>query len=57
MRIILYAIHQNNRISIAELKELTGLSERTVTRYLKELKENLLIDREGPDHGGNWTLL
>lgn len=54
---ILRAIYQNRKISIAELKDTTGLSERTVTRYLKELKEEGVIVREGPDHGGMWKIL
>lgn len=36
---IIIEIHKNNKISISELKEITGLSERTVARYLKKLKE------------------
>lgn len=54
---ILRAIYQNRKISIAELKNVAGLSERTVTRYLKELKEKGVIMREGPDHGGMWKIL
>lgn len=54
---IIIEIHKNNKISISELKEITGLSERTVARYLKELKEKKVIDRDGPDHGGTWIIL
>lgn len=57
IRQILRVIYQNRKISIAELKNATELSERTITRYLKELKEKEIITREGPDHGGKWKIL
>ena len=54
---ILRCININSEISIAEIKQNTGLSERTIARYLKELKEKGVVVRVGADKNGHWKIL
>ncbi len=50
-------IHENAKISSAELAFKIGVTDRTVRKELKALKEGRVIRRIGPDKGGRWELI
>ena len=54
---IIKVIYDNSRTSISDISIITSLSERTVARYLKELKERNIIIREGTASGGIWRII
>ena len=54
---IVKLISENPHISIDEMRTVLHVTERTVARYISELKENKVIERIGPDHGGVWKIL
>ena len=54
---ILKAIAGNVEITIKELQELTGLSESGVKKVIRNLRNNNLIRRVGPDNGGHWEIV
>lgn len=54
---ILKMISENPYISIYEMKTELHVTDRTVARYISDLKENKIIERVGPDNGGFWKIL
>ena len=53
---ILNLLQTKPYLSATALAELTGLSSRSVQRYLKSLKEKDRIIRKGSDKGGYWQI-
>ena len=53
---LMRAIAANAHITIAEMTQLSGVSERTVKRYLKEMQEAGILMRKGSDTSGEWVL-
>ena len=53
---ILSEIKRNDKISVAQIAKNIGVSERTVGRHIKKLKENKLLTREGTKNG-KWIIL
>ena len=54
---ILKMISDDPQISFDDLRLALNVSDRTIARYISELKENKIIDRVGPDKGGSWKIL
>ena len=55
--VILHLMLDNPHISADELKEELGLANRSVERYIADLKKRGIIERQGPDKGGLWKVL
>ena len=53
---IIKMISDNPQISIDEMRVSLNVTDRTVARYISELKENKVIERIGPDNGGVWKI-
>jgi len=51
---ILSIIKHNRKITASEIARQTGVSERTVQRYIKILQDRRAIKRSGSDKGGHW---
>lgn len=51
-------ISENQNISIDELRIALDVTDRTtdriIARYITELKDKGIIERKGPDNGGEW---
>ena len=54
---ILVLITENGQITVAELIEKVGLSERTIKRIIKQLREANKIQRLGSDKTGEWKIV
>lgn len=54
--VILKMIAENPNVSIEELRIALNVTDRTVARYLAELKNKDIIERKGPDNGGEWKI-
>lgn len=54
---IIEAIRQNSDITIPELAELTGVTERSVERNVQRLQLENRLRRVGPDKGGYWEVV
>lgn len=54
---ILKIIDDNPKISALEIAKLIGISSRSVEKNIKKLRENGIIRRVGPDHGGYWEII
>jgi predicted HTH transcriptional regulator len=50
-------INKNPRITIPELSHLTSISSATISRYLKLLQQNQIIERVGSNKTGYWRVL
>ena len=50
-------IFANNKSSISEIENKTGLSNGSVKNAIRLLRINGIIKREGADFGGKWTVL
>ncbi|WP_319574160.1 HTH domain-containing protein [uncultured Desulfobacter sp.] len=50
-------LSRNNRITIKELAGELGVSDRTVKKHIKVLKDNGRLVRVGPDRGGYWKII
>ena len=48
---------KNTKISISELSNVTGLSERTINNHLKLLKDANLIERVSSDRNDYWKII
>jgi predicted HTH transcriptional regulator len=55
--IILQAIREDKHISIAEIARRTEKSSRTISRYIRKLQDDSIIERVGADFGGYWHLI
>lgn len=53
---ILKMISENPNISIDELRIALDVTDRTIARYISELKNKGIIERKGPDNGGKWKI-
>lgn len=53
---ILKMISENPNISIDELRIALDVTDRTIARYISELKDKGVIERKGPDNGGKWKI-
>lgn len=53
---ILKMISKNPNISIDELRIALDVTDRTIARYISELKDKGIIERKGPDNGGEWKI-
>ncbi|MBR1741925.1 MAG: HTH domain-containing protein [Lachnospiraceae bacterium] len=56
-RIIIDVIKSNPSITISELKDKIQVTDRTIARYLKDMRDAEIIQREGSDNGGRWIVL
>ena len=54
---IIAAIDDNGSVTVSEMAKDTGISDRTVLRYLKEFQEAGLLKREGSDKFGKWIIV
>jgi len=54
---ILALVSKNSNVTISELVALTGKSRATVTRILKLMKDNGIIERVGARKDGQWRIL
>ena len=54
---VLAAIRENPNITIAALAQTMGVSQSTVSRVLKKLKDEKIIQRDGADKRGKWVIL
>ena len=54
---IVKMISDNPKVSIDEMRIKLDVTDRTIARYISELKEHKIIDRIGPDNGGLWKIL
>ena len=50
-------ISENPQISIDEIRIALSVTDRTIARYISELKSYKVINRVGPDNGGRWEIL
>jgi ATP-dependent DNA helicase RecG len=53
---ILYYIGKDATINVTQLALLLEVSERTVKKYIKKLKDEQLIIRKGGDKNGIWVI-
>lgn len=53
---ILKMISENPNISIDELRIALDVTDRTIARYISELKDKGIIERKDPDNGGEWKI-
>lgn len=53
---ILKMISEKPNISIDELRIALDVTDRTIARYISELKDKGIIERKGPDNGGKWKI-
>jgi len=54
---IIKLMQANQRISIAELSRLIGISTTAIERNIKYLKEKEIIKRVGGAKGGHWEVI
>lgn len=55
--IVLKLISANNRASAAAIAKTMSVAQRTVERYIKELREEGLLVRHGSARGGYWEVV
>lgn len=55
--ILLRLMSDNPKISADEMKNELELTNRTVQRYISDMKSRKIIDRLGLDKGGSWKVL
>lgn len=54
---IVKMISDNPKISIDEMGIALDVADRTIARYISDLKGYKVIERIGPDNGGFWKIL
>ena len=54
---LIISIRDNNRITIPEMADRIGTTDRTVQRYLKEFQDNAILKRVGSDKNGEWVFM
>ena len=54
---ILRIITKNQNVTIAELSEEMGVSIKAVEKHIKNLKNEKILRRVGPDKGGHWEVV
>lgn len=53
---IIRLISENKYITIKELAENIGISDRAVEKQIEKLKKLEVLERVGPDRGGYWQI-
>ena len=53
---VLKAIKENSRISASQMAKSLNSTERTIQRYISELRKANIIRREGNDTAGKWII-
>lgn len=53
---VLRVLHTNGRATAARIAQVLGVSERTVRRSFKKLREYGFIERIGSDKAGYWSV-
>lgn len=53
---ILIEIQNNEAVTIEQLQKNTSFSRATITRYMKQFKEEGILERQGSDIQGAWVL-
>jgi ATP-dependent DNA helicase RecG len=48
---------ENPNITINQLADIIGVSDRTIKKYIASLQSENIIKRVGPDKGGHWEVL
>ncbi len=54
---ILRLIASNPTISSTEMAKSLGINRSAITKHLKKLKEERIIERQGPAKGGKWSII
>lgn len=54
---IIKLIAEDNKITIEELAEKTGITKKGVEWNIQKLKQKNLLKRTGPDKGGRWEII
>ncbi|HAP08902.1 MAG TPA: transcriptional regulator, partial [Planctomycetaceae bacterium] len=54
---ILGLIRKNSEITIPELAKKLGKTERAIEKQIRQLRDDEIIARVGPAHGGHWEIL
>ena len=54
---ILELIKENPKVTTQEMADTLGIIRRTVTKHIKNLREQGVIKRVGPDKGGHWEVI
>ena len=54
---ILELINSKNQITIPELAEIIGVTERSIERNIWKLQQNGKLVRIGPAKGGHWKII
>ena len=49
-------ISENSKVTTAELAELCGVSENSIYKTVRKLRESGRIVRKGGDKGGEWVI-
>jgi ATP-dependent DNA helicase RecG len=50
-------IKENPKVTTQEMADTLGIIRRTVTKHIKNLREQGVIKRVGPDKGGHWEVI
>ena len=53
---IIKLIKSNNKITMPEMAEMIGVTERSIERNIEQLRKKGIIKRRGPDKGGYWEV-
>ena len=53
---IIALIAEDGKLSAAALAEKIGISAKAVEKQLAKLKAEGIIDRKGPEKGGEWVV-
>ncbi|HAH32808.1 MAG TPA: hypothetical protein DCL44_10895 [Elusimicrobia bacterium] len=54
---IIDIIRNRGNVTISELSDSLGITDRAIKKQLRALKAQGLIKRIGPDKGGHWEVL
>lgn len=54
---LLNLIAINSKITSTQMAENLGINRSAVSKHLKNLQEENIIKREGPDKGGQWIII
>jgi len=54
---ILAMVKENSKITIPQMSEIIGVTERSIERNVKKLKADRKLKRIGPDKGGYWEVI
>lgn len=54
---VLRELQKDNTLTIAQLAQKVGVSNATISRIIKELKEKKLVGRVGASKNGKWQIL